>query len=190
MSGTTILKRTEHGNLNRTRSTRYQESASSALASGVGNSEHLWHRPPRWAHSVGRNGVDMGIGTPDLGFSLAYGSGAIVFFFPLLLTLWALVAAAFAIRNLVKKRANAKSLCMTLALSACVFGILAVPYGFWQQLFVSRLVNGPYAGEFLSVLRRCDRRPRNCATDDFTWCARRPDRSRKEKFDECTDGLA
>jgi hypothetical protein len=88
-------------------------------------------------------------GPQMLGFSLAHGIGAILFFFPLLLVVWVVVVAAQTLRYLIKRRATAKQVWAMLALAVSVLAFMELPYGFWQRLFVNRLIGGSHAGEFM-----------------------------------------
>jgi hypothetical protein len=87
-------------------------------------------------------------GPQMLGFSLAHGGGAILFFFPLLLAPWVVVVALLTLRNLARRRATAKQVWVMLALAVTTLAVMALPYGFWQRLFINRLISGSHAGEF------------------------------------------
>jgi len=89
-------------------------------------------------------------GPQMLGFSLAHGNGAILFLFPLLLFVWVVVVAARILRNLFKRRAISKQMWAMLALAVSLLAFMELPYGFWQRLFVDRLISSPYVDEFLS----------------------------------------
>jgi hypothetical protein len=89
-------------------------------------------------------------GPQMLGFSLAHGSGAILLLLPLLLIAWVAVVVALIARNLLKRRAIQRQVWIILGLAGLVFGVLSLPYGLWQRVFVSRLVAKPHPGEFLT----------------------------------------
>ena len=89
-------------------------------------------------------------GPQMLGFSLAHGGGALLFLFPVLLGSWLAIVAVLIVRSLVKRRAIKRQVWAILALATSVIAVLTLPYGFWQRLFVSRLVSSSSRGEFLS----------------------------------------
>lgn len=84
-----------------------------------------------------------------VGFSLAHGSGAVLFFFPLLLLAWVIVLAGMIVRSLIKRRNIWKHVWVMLGLALAVFAVLSLPYSFWQRVFVGRLASGPYGAELM-----------------------------------------
>jgi hypothetical protein len=79
-------------------------------------------------------------GPQMLGFSLAHGSGAILFLAPILLSLWIVLFGAALVRWWWKKvRPSTSTLCVGLA-AVIVIGVLSIPSNFWIWLDPS-----PYA---------------------------------------------
>ncbi|MCX6543479.1 MAG: ankyrin repeat domain-containing protein [Acidobacteria bacterium] len=92
-----------------------------------------------------RNGPQM------VGFSLVHGSYAPLIFAPIGLLLWIAVLVAVILIALARRRRMARAMWIDLGCSAVVAGVLAVPYGTWQRLFVGHLASGPHAGRFLTA---------------------------------------
>jgi Ankyrin repeats (many copies) len=84
-----------------------------------------------------------------VGFSLAHGTGAILFIFPLLLLIWTSVVIVLTLRSKIKKSeiATTRLAALVLAVSLLVLGEL--PDGFWQRVFISRMATSPRAGDLL-----------------------------------------
>jgi hypothetical protein len=85
-------------------------------------------------------------GPQMVGFSLAHGSGAVLFFAPFLLGGWAAIALVVIVTNLVKKRRTDTP---TWAAFGLLFGLLFVPSGVWQRLFIRQMASSPRAGDLL-----------------------------------------
>jgi len=83
-------------------------------------------------------------GPQMVGFSLAHGTGAILFVFPLLLLIWTSVVIVLTLRSKIKKReiVPIRLAALVLAVSLLVLGEL--PDGFWQ-----RMATSPRAGDLL-----------------------------------------
>jgi hypothetical protein len=82
-----------------------------------------------------------------LGFSLAHGSGAMLFLFPVLLVLWTVVAIVLTVRSVIKKRAVASTMWVALGLAFSLLGVLSLPEGFWERAFIGRMATSPRAGD-------------------------------------------
>ena len=88
-------------------------------------------------------------GPQMVGFSLAHGVGAILFFAPILLVLWTSVALVMIIIDLVKRRKLDTVTFAGFAIALLLFGLLSVPAGIWQRLFIRQMVSSPRVGDLL-----------------------------------------
>jgi len=88
-------------------------------------------------------------GPQMVGYSLAHGSGAVLLLAPFLLVLWTAIALVVIVRNLVKRRRTDTPTWTAFALAVLLFGILVVPSGVWQRLFIGRMASSPRAGDLL-----------------------------------------
>lgn len=88
-------------------------------------------------------------GPQMVGFSLAHGPGAILFLAPLLLALWALVALVHIVANLIRRRATHTRTYVAFGSALLLFGLLSVPSGAWQRLFIRQMASSPRAGDLL-----------------------------------------
>jgi len=84
-----------------------------------------------------------------VGFSLAHGVGAILFFAPILLVLWTAVALVMMVVDLVKRRRLDTPTFAGFAIALLLFGLLSVPGGIWQRLFIRHVVSSPRVGDLL-----------------------------------------
>jgi hypothetical protein len=89
-------------------------------------------------------------GPQMLGFSLAHGSGAMLFLFPPILLLWIFASAILIARHLYKKRQIPRKHWPLLGAAGIVLAVMSLPYGFWQRIFAARLIAGGRAGQFLT----------------------------------------
>jgi hypothetical protein len=89
-------------------------------------------------------------GPQMLGFSLAHGSGALLFLFPPMLLLWIFASAILIAWHLYKKRRILRQQWLLLGVAAAVLTVMSVPYGFWQRIFADRLIASGRAAEFLT----------------------------------------
>jgi len=88
-------------------------------------------------------------GPQMLGFSLAHGSGAVLFLAPLLLALWLLVALVSTTICLWRKRSLSAWHWSTLICAILVLGILSLPPTFWQWAFIGTFAKSPHAAELM-----------------------------------------
>lgn len=88
-------------------------------------------------------------GPQMIGFSLAHGSGAILFIFPPLLFIWTIIAVALALRNKLKKRRNATTTWVALGLAISLLAVGSLPEGFWERVFISKMAASSQAGDLL-----------------------------------------
>ena len=88
-------------------------------------------------------------GPQMVGFSLAHGSGAVLLLAPLLLAFWLAVALTLIVVNLFKKRKTDAMTWTAFALAILLFGLLSVPSGTWQRLFIRQVASSPRAGDLL-----------------------------------------
>ncbi|MGB6193233.1 MAG: ankyrin repeat domain-containing protein [Terracidiphilus sp.] len=88
-------------------------------------------------------------GPQMVGFSLAHGAGAILFLAPILLVLWTAVALVMIVIDLVKRRKPDTTTFAGFAVALLLFGLLSVPAGIWQRLFIRQTVASPRVGDLL-----------------------------------------
>jgi hypothetical protein len=88
-------------------------------------------------------------GPQMVGFSLAHGSSAVLLFAPFLLGCWATIALVVIVTNLVKKRRTDTPTWAAFGLAVLLFGLLFVPSGVWQRLFIRQMASSPRAGDLL-----------------------------------------
>jgi hypothetical protein len=85
-------------------------------------------------------------GPQMVGFSFLHTIGG-----PFLLALWlGLVWVAVVLFYVVRCRSfGGGKMILVLAIYGLAWGLSLIPYGLWQRMFVSRLVSGPHASQFL-----------------------------------------
>src|SRR5579875_2113798 len=88
-------------------------------------------------------------GPQMVGYSLAHGYGAILFFFPLALVICLLISLGLISFWKIKRRSIARRTWISVAAAALTLAILAIPPTFWDTLFVGKLARSPHAAEFL-----------------------------------------
>ncbi len=88
-------------------------------------------------------------GPQMVGFSLAHGVGAVLFFAPILLVLWTAAALVIIVIDLVKRRKLDSVTLVGFAIALTLFGLLSVPSGIWQRLFIRQMVSSPRVGDLL-----------------------------------------
>lgn len=88
-------------------------------------------------------------GPQMVGFSLAHGSGALLFLFPILLIVWTLVVAAVAIWSLIRRKRVAIFTWVPLGVVALLFLLMGLPEGFWERAFISQMAASPRASDLL-----------------------------------------
>jgi hypothetical protein len=86
-------------------------------------------------------------GPQMVGFSLAHGFGAILYFAPVLLILWLLMTIITLVVILFRRKPLPKSLAVSAIAAALVLGLLSIPQAFWQYLFITEFAASPHAGE-------------------------------------------
>lgn len=84
-----------------------------------------------------------------VGFSLVHGSGAVLLLAPFLLAFWVVVALVLIVINLVKRSRTDIPTRATLGLAVLLFGLLFVPSGVWQRLFIRQMASSPHSGDLL-----------------------------------------
>lgn len=84
-----------------------------------------------------------------VGFSLAHGAGAVLFFAPLVLAVWTVIVVVFIIVTIAKGRAVGVLTWSSFALALLLFGLLMMPAGVWQRVFVERMASSSRAGDLL-----------------------------------------
>jgi len=88
-------------------------------------------------------------GPQMVGFSLAHGSGAVLLLAPFLLAVWVAVALVLIVINLVKNRRTDTTTWAAFGLAALLLGLLIVPSGFWQRLFIRQMASSSRAGDLI-----------------------------------------
>jgi hypothetical protein len=88
-------------------------------------------------------------GPQMVGFSLAHGLGGILLMFPFVLVLWAIVVVILTIRSRLRNNRIARTRWVGLSLVVLLFVILALPDGFWEKAFISRMAASPGSGDLL-----------------------------------------
>jgi hypothetical protein len=84
-----------------------------------------------------------------VGFSLAHGSGAVLLLAPFLLALWVAVALVLIVVSLVREKRTDTTTWAACGLAVLLFGLLFVPSGVWQRLFIRQVASSPRAGDLL-----------------------------------------
>ncbi len=88
-------------------------------------------------------------GPQMVGYSLAHGTGAVLLLAPFLLALWGAIALGLIVVNLVKKRRTDTPTYVAFGIALSLFGLLSVPSGVWQTLFIRQMASSPRAGDLL-----------------------------------------
>ena len=88
-------------------------------------------------------------GPQMVGFSLAHGSGAVLLLAPFLLALWGAIALVLIVVNLIRKRRTDTPTYIAFGSALLLFGLLSVPSGVWQRLFIRQMAASPRAGDLL-----------------------------------------
>jgi len=86
-------------------------------------------------------------GLQSIGFTLLHGSGAFLAVFPPLLAVWLAVSIAYTLWRLLRRRPLSRVSMITMVLAIGLLWIHWLPFGFWQRLFVDRIISGPHVGE-------------------------------------------
>lgn len=97
-------------------------------------------------------------GPQMVGFSLihTYPIAGFLFLSPFLLIAWLFIVVILTLWKLAKKRSVSWGIWVTIGISILIIVTFWLPYGFWQRLFVSRLVSGPYSAEFFTYAAATD----------------------------------
>lgn len=88
-------------------------------------------------------------GPQMVGFSLAHGLGALLFLFPFALLIWLLASLCTLIVWKAKRKTVRNSSWMAVGSAVLVLGLLSLPQGFWDVLFIGKLARSPHAARFL-----------------------------------------
>jgi hypothetical protein len=89
------------------------------------------------------------LGPQMIGFSLAHGSGAILFAAPVALFIWLILCLCIVGFWKVKKAGVQRRTWMFMGAAAIVLGTLAIPSSFWDRLFVAKLARSSHSTAFL-----------------------------------------
>lgn len=88
-------------------------------------------------------------GPQMVGFSLAHGSGALFFIFPIMLAGWLLASICTIIVWKAKRNRVLKRSWIALGSALLTLAVLSLPQSFWNELFVGQLASSPHAAELL-----------------------------------------
>jgi hypothetical protein len=88
-------------------------------------------------------------GPQMIGFSLAHGAGALLFFAPVCLLLWILACLCTAIAWKIRKKNVQRETWIALGAAALVLMILLIPSNFWDRIFIGKLTSSSHSAEFL-----------------------------------------
>jgi len=88
-------------------------------------------------------------GPQMVGFSLMHGSYAFLAFAPILLALWIAVALVLIVVKLVNRRKVDTATWSALGLAVLLIGLLFVPSGVWQRVFIREMAASPRAGDLI-----------------------------------------
>jgi hypothetical protein len=88
-------------------------------------------------------------GPQMIGFSLAHGPGALLFLFPLALFVWLLASACTVIVWKAKRKVVPNRSWIALGSAVLALGLLSLPQGFWNVIFVGKMAASPRAPELL-----------------------------------------
>ena len=88
-------------------------------------------------------------GPQMIGFSLAHGPGALLFLFPLALFVWLLASVCTVIVWKAKRKVVRNRSWTALCSAVLALGLLLLPQGFWNMIFVGKMAASPRAPELL-----------------------------------------
>jgi hypothetical protein len=88
-------------------------------------------------------------GPQMVGFSLAHGSGALLFLFPILLIVWSIVVVTVTIWSLIRRKRVAIATWVLLGVAALLFSLMGLPEGLWERAFIQQMAASPRAGDLL-----------------------------------------
>ncbi len=88
-------------------------------------------------------------GPQMIGFSLAHGPGALLFLFPFALFVWLLASACTVILWKAKRKVVRNRSWIALGSAVLALGLLLLPQGFWNMIFVGKMAASPRAPELL-----------------------------------------
>jgi Ankyrin repeats (3 copies) len=83
-----------------------------------------------------------------IGFSLAHGSGALLFLL-IVLIVWTATVLVLTVWNMIGKKQVSKTRWVALGLILLLFALGGLPEGFWQRAFIGRMAGSPRAGDLL-----------------------------------------
>src|SRR5579864_7159370 len=84
-------------------------------------------------------------GPQMVGFSLAHGSGGLLFLFPVLLIVWTLVVVTATIWRLIRRKRIAMSTWVALGVVVLLLFLMGLPEGFWERAFIRQMAASPRA---------------------------------------------
>jgi len=88
-------------------------------------------------------------GPQMVGFSLAHDIGAVLFVFPLLLSIWTAIVMVLTVWNLTRKKRISPTRWVALGLIVLLFVTGGLPEGYWQRAFIKQMAASPRAGDLL-----------------------------------------
>jgi hypothetical protein len=96
------------------------------------------------------NSLTFQDGPQMIGFSLAHGYFAMLFFAPLLSALWAFATLITLIVSAIRKRQASKWLASMFLATSFILGLLMLPPVFWQWLFIGHFAKSSQAAELMT----------------------------------------
>jgi hypothetical protein len=88
-------------------------------------------------------------GPQMLGFSLAHGSGVVLFLAPVVFLLWILAAIVVLVVCLLRKTPLSRWYWLTLGSAVGIVGILSIPPVFWQWSLIGIFAGSPHAADLM-----------------------------------------
>jgi hypothetical protein len=88
-------------------------------------------------------------GPQMIGFSLAHGAGGILFFAPLALSIWLVVALLIMAGCLCRNISLSNWYWSTLVSAILVLGLLSIPPAFWQWAFIGSFAQSAHAADLM-----------------------------------------
>ncbi|MGD0757397.1 MAG: ankyrin repeat domain-containing protein [Candidatus Sulfotelmatobacter sp.] len=88
-------------------------------------------------------------GPQMVGFSLAHGAGGVLLLAPFFLGFWVAIGLVLIVIDLAKKRTTDTPTWATFGLAVLLLGLLSVPSGVWQRLFIRQMASSPHAADLL-----------------------------------------
>jgi|GEM_PF-1646909 hypothetical protein len=89
-------------------------------------------------------------GPQMIGFALIHGNFAYLILAPFLLLVWIIMLVGMVVYGIWRRRRIASLVWINLIISLAIMGIMLIPYGLWQRMFMDKIITGPKVGEFMT----------------------------------------